>query len=197
MKKICIAMILCAVACAPSQAAESKPKVSQTFAEILTRVITRDKDSGAILRVQMKEDATSGHSRGELLFEMYEKPNTGSVVIQLRTQSMDLNVYEMYRLVIDQNMREELSKLKLMQEQGVEKAKKLQKEQSERIEKLTNGKLKYGMKREEVIAIFGQPKEQPLGPGLQQAGRFTMEYDDYYLDFLFTLRDIVEKKGDK
>lgn len=194
MKKIWIAIVLGAATCGPSPAAAPQPKVSQTFAEILTRVVARDKDSGAILRVKMKADAPQV-LHGELLFEMHEEPNTDSVVIQFSTQTMTLNVYEMYRLVVDQNIREELANLKLMQAQGVEKARQLQQEQAARIERLTNGKLKYGMTREEVIAVLGQPKAQPPGPGFQEAGRFTLEYNAYYLDFLLTLRDIVIKPG--
>ena len=69
MKKIWIAVILCVIAFGHSYAAGPKQNNSKTFAEILTRVIARDKDSGAILRVKMKEDAPS-LGRGELLFEM-------------------------------------------------------------------------------------------------------------------------------
>lgn len=124
---------------------------------------------------------------------MTERPG-GLVVIQLRPQTMDLDIYERYKLMIDASIRAELDKLKVMREQAAVKAAKLRKERTERIEKLTDGKLRYGMTRQEVIAAWGEPKAPAPGPGYQQAGRFDMEYKDYTLQFLFTLFDIVKNK---
>lgn len=56
MKKIWFAVLLWMALGATARAAEA-PRVSATFAEILTRVIDRDPDSGAIVSVRKKEDA--------------------------------------------------------------------------------------------------------------------------------------------
>ena len=104
---------------------------------------------------------------------------------------MVLDVYEEYQLQINPSIREELDKLKLMRKQGVEKARRMKKEQTERIEKLSNGKLKYGMTEQEVIAVLGKSTAE-VGV-YQEAGRFRLEYDRYYLDFMVTLRDMVMK----
>jgi hypothetical protein len=188
MRHFWIALCGCMFIFTPLIAAEPAQTPSPTFADILSRVVLRDKDSGAILTVKMKEDAPQHGSRSELNFKMEEKPGDQSVVIELSPPSMVSDVCEQYQLQIDPSIREELDKLKLMQKQGVEKAIKMKKEQTERIEKLSDGKLKYGMTEQEVIAVLGKPKGEFRG--YQHAGRFRLEYDRYYLNFMVTLRDM-------
>ncbi len=60
---------------------------------------------------------------------------------------------------LTRSIREEMGKQKLLQELTVAREKKLQKEQAERIEKRTNGKLKFGMTLKEVEAVLGRPIE--------------------------------------
>jgi hypothetical protein len=168
-----------------TQEAAQPRKVSRTFADLLVRVVQRDKDSGAILRVKPKDDAPPP-GKMDLHFSMQERPDyTGggverSVVIELSTPTMDRQVYERYILVIDEKMQAELAKLKTMKQQAVEEEKRQAREQAERIKELTNGKLQFGMTEGEVIAALGKPKERYLA---QAMGNFGLTYESYSLFF--------------
>ncbi len=179
--------------------------VGATFAEILTRVHRRDPDSGAIRSVFAKEDAppvmilqlhpesgTAERVPSGLIFEMHEDPNTGTVIVRLRTQTMNLDVYEMYRLKIDRNVRAELAKLALMKTLNAEKQTLRRTKEAAEIKRITGGRLRYGMSRVEVVTVWGPPNEPPPGPGYQQAGRFDLHYDGYLLGFYAGLNSIRE-----
>jgi hypothetical protein len=191
MSKTGLAAVICFAVCATAGAAEAERPESKTFADILARVTDRDMDSGAILYVKMKEDAPQCCG-GRLEFEMSEQPAAGYVVVTLRTQTITDDIYERYRLNIDKSIRQELDKLALMKKQQAEKAKRLAEDRAEKIKKATGGKLKYGMTRGEVVAVLGEPKK--VDEGFMEAGRFSLEYDQYKLEFRITLFDLEEAK---
>jgi hypothetical protein len=179
-----VALVLGSVTVASAPAAEKK--VGKTFADILSRVKQRDEDSGAILRVKMRDDAPP-YAQGELIFDMAEGSDKNTVTIRLTTPSLNLNVYEEYVLVVDDAIREELGKLALMRKQAVEKAKKWREEQTEKVRKVTGGKLKFGMTEEEVVKLLGKPQQRHSA---MAAGVFYLEYADWYLSFNITLVDV-------
>lgn len=176
-----------AVALAVGAESRAEKKVSKTFAEILTRVLERDTDSGAIVAVKMKEDAPP-YAMGRLDFEMREGPQEGAVTIRLMTPSLTRSVYEQYVLVIDDKIREELDNLELMRKQTAEKQKKWREEQTEKIRKLTGGKLKFGMSEAEVVKVLGEPVKRHTGS--MEAGVFSLEYPDWLLEFRVGLIDV-------
>jgi hypothetical protein len=160
-------------------------EVSRTFADILSRVIQRDKDSGAILRVNPKADAPQ-EGKMALSFSMKEHASANdakverSVVIELATVAKNRQVYERYLLVMDEKMQAELAKLELLRQQTVEKEKQQAQEQARQIKELTNDKLHRGMTEEEVIAVLGKPQERNLA---QAVGNFGLAYENYSLFF--------------
>ena len=94
-----------------ARAADAAKPVSPTFAEILTRVAERDKDTGAILTVKPRVDAPPRNFG--LDFSMTEVPFAGEVVIivEERLKSGD-GVFEKYRLTIDDAITKELANRK-------------------------------------------------------------------------------------
>lgn len=169
----------------PAKKAASEPR-SATFTDILRRVSLRDKDSGAILSVRTKEDSP-GRGRGDLAFRISPSRDEKSVEIELTVQSKTRVVYEAYQLAIDPAIRAELAKLELMEKQQAARAVKEQAEQTERIARLSAGKLRRGMTREEVIAAWGEPSEFISAT---QAGSFILKYPGFILRFRHTLSGI-------
>ncbi len=87
--------------------------VSPTFAEILARVVERDQTTGAIVSVKRKADApqnvAANSPAAPLRFSLAEADDGQSAVIVLESNIKgDENVYETYRLRIDDAMRAEL-----------------------------------------------------------------------------------------
>ena len=117
---------------------------------------------------------------------MHERPDPmgggveKTVVVELTTPTKDSQVYERYVLVMDERIQDELAKLKLMQQQTVEKEKRQAKEQGGKIRELTNGKLQFGMTEKEVIAALGKPKKRYEA---QLVGSFGLIYEGYSLFF--------------
>jgi hypothetical protein len=152
--------------------------VSRTFAEILERVSERDSESGAILTVQPKDD--SPRINYGLSFSMTKVPGD-EVVIQLEIalKSGD-GVYERYRLRMDDAMRKELALLEKHAEVQKKRAAAAVSEATAKIEKVTRGKVRYGMTRDEVETILGKPKEVVSA---QAAGSISLVYPTYRLGF--------------
>ena len=123
------------------------------------RKTQRDPESGAILSVKPKPDASA--VGGDLLFRMEVGPHTAGVsgvVIKLVSPDGEKTVEERYVLLMDEAMSDELFK-QIMKE--IRAAEKL-----EKIHKLTDGKLKklrFGMSFAEVSAVLGEPKSRIAG----------------------------------
>lgn len=193
MKKLWFPVVMWIVSVSSAcfaQAGQTQPtvpaekKVSQTFAEILTRVTERDPECGAILRVKPKADSPSLH--WDLLFSITEKHGGAQIVLSANDWGhtlVDRGIYEIYVLSLDQSIREELNKQKRLQELIIEREAKAKKEAAEAIEKLTKGKLKVGMTQDEVIAIVGRPN---IAITNHQKGHFFSEYNDYILCWYWT-----------
>jgi hypothetical protein len=96
-------------------AAEEPKFVSKTFQETQSRVMRRDAECGAILKVKVKEDAPEILS--DLDFSIKEVPNANEAVIKLSRKRMSGDgVYEMYYLRVDDAMRQELQNQKRFKE---------------------------------------------------------------------------------
>ncbi len=155
MSLVAIVVVLLTV-CRMGQAVEPPKFLSATFQDILSRVVRRDVDSGAILSVKAKEDAST--LRLDLQFKIEETLHQNEVVVVIwKNMKTNDGVYEMYRLKMDDAIQQELRNQKRFQELQKERQKKALEERAKKIEQLTEGKLKYGMMANEVEAIKGKP----------------------------------------
>jgi hypothetical protein len=92
-------------------AAEGPKTVSPTFADLLTRVTRRDKETGAILEVRAKDDAPRRNFG--LTFSISEVPYAGEAVVVVAEElKAGDGVFEKYRLRIDDAIRQELDNQK-------------------------------------------------------------------------------------
>jgi hypothetical protein len=174
-----------------TQAAEKSSYVSATFQDILSRVVERDKTSGAILRVRTKDD--SAIHAASLNFSI-KQDRTGDVVVVLYLNNMiNDGIYEKYRLKMDNAMQEELGNQGRYQEVLKERAKKELERRAKEIAQLTGGKLKYGMSPAEVEAVKGKPSktERPIEQALF-SDAITWIYPDMKLFFRGSILQNVE-----
>ncbi|KAF0250037.1 MAG: hypothetical protein FD167_562 [bacterium] len=169
------------------QAAEDK-FVSVTFQDILNRVIGRDKESGAILEIKVKED--SPQLNFGLSFNIEEVPNQNEVIIILyRNLKAGDGVYEKYRLRIDDAICRELENQKYFYQLQTEHKKKFQENLTKKITELTKGVLEYGIPCSKVQTIKG--KAISILASAAAAGNFTWVYPDIKLHFVGgTLQDV-------
>jgi hypothetical protein len=131
---------------------------SKTFQDILGRVITRDKDTDAILLVKRKEDAPAAPYPYSLRFSIRaDQEGNGNVDIVIHGDVKWDKTYERYFLKADDAIRKELGNQKKLEAAKEMAHKKYVEEQTKRIHELTGGKLKYGMSREQVEAVMGKP----------------------------------------
>ncbi|WP_437227433.1 hypothetical protein SH661x_000347 [Planctomicrobium sp. SH661] len=186
-------------ATASSENGREPAYVSRTFQDIQDRVITRDPETKAILRVRTAFDAPAvtelsfkiipipadhlavyrgllGETKG-----LIEIPHDGEAIVTLsREDSPGKGIYEQYRLRLDDALREELKNQEryqqLRRERQIEGLKKI----TEDIERLSGGKLRYGMTVGEVEAIKGKPLKVNIW---MQAGSFDLIYQDIQLNF--------------
>jgi hypothetical protein len=163
--------------------------VSRTFAEILERVSERDSESGAILTVQCKDD--SPRISYGLSFSM-AKVHADEVVIELgiALKSGD-GVYERYRLRMDEAMRKELALLEKTRRGSKRRATAQVTAATAKIERVTRGKVRYGMTRDEVEKILGKPKELLSA---QAFGSFSLVYPTYRLGFWMNRLHSVDRE---
>ena len=115
------------------------------------------------MSVKAKED--SPRHPYDLNFSITPERRGGEAVLLLTWNTKtDDGVHERYRLRIDDAMREELGKQKRYQEVLAGRAEKWQQERAKEVERLTGGKLKYGMSPADVEAVRGKPTrtERPL-----------------------------------
>ena len=165
--------------CGFGHAAETPKFQSKTFQDILARVARRDKDSGAIIAVGIKPDAPLLGS--QLNFSIDELPHEKAVVIVLfRNLKAGDGVYEKYRLREDDAIAQELCNQKKLVADNLARHRKFEERQTQKIQKLTKGTLKFGMNEEEVRKIKGEPTRVDSA---QAAGSSTMVYPDMKLWF--------------
>ena len=153
----------------------AKPKepafTSKTFQDILGRVMQRDKETGAILRVKAKEDAPAPHPYGLEFTIRAEEKDVVSIVIDGGV--MNNRTYERYLLKADDAIRKELGNQEKLAAVREKAHQKYVEEQTKQVPELTGGKLKYGMSRQQVEAVIGKPNEFKEG---QAAGSFELSY---------------------
>lgn len=126
------------------------------FQEILNRVVDRDQDTDAILRVQAKDGCS--HYPHQLSFSIIQARENDEVVVVLRCNNkVNDGVYEKYRLVIDNAIRAELSNQKKFQAKLSRIEEASRKERAKRFKQLTGGRLTQGMTQDEVKGILGNP----------------------------------------
>jgi hypothetical protein len=176
--KLLPGMVFLSGLCFAAAARPQEDKPSKTFAEILSRVSQRDPDSGAILRVRAREDSPSPSA--ELEISIVKGLNRGEVLIELRTVTINLSVFEKYLLKEDAKMREEMDKMVLLRQQAIERHKQRSRSNAEQIGRLTGGKLKHGMTEKQVIQVLGKPEKTVTA---MAAGNFTLWYATLYASF--------------
>jgi hypothetical protein len=163
--------------------------VSATFQDILARVVDRHHKTGAIFSVKAKQDAPEVSV--SLSFSIEAVPQHNEVIITLSENlGKRQRIYEQYRLKVDKATQRELDNWARYKQMVEDNRKEREKAQSERIQKLTGGKLKFGMSTQEVIAIKGQPLPEQR-PRLRAYDGFTMIYPDMKLEFVDSRLDDV------
>ena len=192
-----VAVVALLTVCRAGQAAEPPKFVSATFQDILSRVMRRDDDSGAILEVKVKKDAPQ--IAFGLNFTIEEQPYQNQVVIVLGVNlKAGDGVYEKYRLIMDDAIREELRNQKRFQELQKERQKKALEERAKKIEHLTEGQLKYGMTPNEVEAIKGRPaavETVKTGSFVPPPDTFIWIYPNLSMHFYGGMLTDVERKN--
>ena len=152
--------------------------VSQTFQDILNRVVERDKESGAILQVMSKEDSPA--PRFYLEFSLVKDgPRDEAVVILKRSTRTETGVFEMYRLRIDTAMQEELEKQHELLVDQEKHAVASRAKRGDKIANLTDHQLKVDMKSSQVKSIKGKPQRVQAS----DASSMIWIYDDMVLHF--------------
>lgn len=141
--------------CNYARAQESDKYVSVTFQDILSRVVSRDKDSGAILIVKPKKDSSS--KTVILSLSLTQGLEDETIVLLKYNNILNNGIYEKYRLRTDDAMREEMKRLERYQQALADKAKKREEQLALEITKKTSGILRYGMTVAEAEAIKGKP----------------------------------------
>lgn len=171
--------------------------VNATFQDILSRVARRDRESQAILEVQLKEEPT----KGGVDFSIEPAPeDKDRIAVKLFTRWMTGDtVFESYLLKPDAAIRQELENQRRM----IENAKQREIERFAQLKRsiieLSDGTLSYGMSFDEVVKIKGEPQKLlPISfPVVQQAQinspQFAAIYDDMEITFTGELRDGVAR----
>lgn len=178
-----------------AQAAEAPKFVSATFKEILSRVIRRDKDSQAILRVKGKEDAKKDLGLSFSISEILDTPRHDEAYVTLRVNlKAGDGVYERYRLRIDSAVRQELNNQNRMVALARERSIKEFARKRQEIVDRSGGTLTYGMTLEEVIKVKGQPEKVELvvSKGLAamlRGSQITASYPDMKITFYGSIED--------
>jgi hypothetical protein len=154
------------------------------FREILTRVVERDDDTGAILTVQAIEGC-SRHPHNLVFSIEQERDHTVVIVLHWNNKTND-GVYEKHRLVVDDAIRTELANQKKFQTK-LEIIREAQtKERDKRFSQLTGGRLTYGMTQDEVLRTFGKPASVKPFAGARAAMPGTCDtwvYEDFGVKF--------------
>jgi len=155
--KIIFPVIALLLLCGPTKAQESSNYVSSTFQDILSRVVKRDKASGAILIVKPKSDVANPGITLRLSITPGRKADETVIILECNNMLND-GIYEKYRLRTDTAMREEIKRQALYQHNWDEQAKKQEEQLARKIEEKTSGApLHYGMTVAEVKEIKGEP----------------------------------------
>lgn len=160
--------------------ADEPPKyVSATFQEILGRVESREKESGAIMTVKPRADAPRlGFG---LRFSLVKEKDGDTISLSLERRWMThIDVFERYLLRIDDAIREELGKQEKLRLLTIERERQYLEAGKQHIDKLLQGKLHAGMSREEVEKVIGKPEALESA---QAAGYLSMIYPGFTLYF--------------
>lgn len=169
---------------APSTKKTVKPYRSATFAEILSRVQWRDKETSAILRVKARPDA-GGHNHA-LDFTIEVAPEDAKLFTVALSGPLPMRkggstAFEKYLLLADDAMRAELANQAKFAQLQAERKKKYESEQTAKIEELTKGALKFGMAFPAVKKLKGAPRQ--VVAVATQFGTMTWIYPDWTLRF--------------
>ena len=159
--------------------------INPVFQDILSRVVSRDDASGAILFVR----AAKGSSRypHALSFSIARSKVPDEVVVTMRWDAkMNDGVYEKHRLLIDDAIREELARQSQRMADLEIRRETYENALNEKFAKLTDGKVNYRRWQALVREILGQPTEiQPYAG--QRAGTQgscdSWGYQDFWIEF--------------
>lgn len=172
--------------------AHTTPYVSSTFQDILKRVSSREKQTGAIMEIKPREDGPPLGYGLRLRMKKHDHEDIADVTLFRNLKTGD-DIFEHYQLRIDKAMRLELLKLQRFEDAQAAAEKQRYAALAKEIQRLSKGTLKQGMTVEEVQELKGEPLATPPGfqpPPPPQAAAFAphpdiVHYPDMTLYFHF------------
>lgn len=173
-------------------AKNTAPYISYTFQDILKRVSSREKQTGAIMEIKPRDDGPPLGYGLRLRMKKHAHEDIADVTLFRNLKTGD-DIFEHYQLRIDKAMRLELLKLQRFEDAQAAEEKHRYAKLAQEIQELSNGTLKQGMTVEEVQERKGDPIAAPPGfrrPPPPQRAEFVpdpviVHYPGMTLYFLF------------